>query len=244
MKHRALFAAILAVCAVAPFHIGLFAESGPWPSLFRGVVVADSPSGVKVISVNPASQAYLADLRPEDIIVRVREAEVRSIDDFSVVSDALKGRTDHAQIVVFRNGSPREILLHLYSYPVLETWGVEFIPDFDLRFGDPTAGQQYWARLARGFGEVNQPQDMLNAYLNSLHNLPKDPIIALQACELFFLLGQEQLRQQAVVPAMSRLLDALSIADRLFDYPLSDADLGRLKAQLQNTLEAVRALRT
>jgi len=68
------------------------AMAGQRPSLFRGVVVADSPLGVRVVSVEDASQASQADLRPEDIIIRVDGADVGSIDAFAMFSEALKGR--------------------------------------------------------------------------------------------------------------------------------------------------------
>jgi hypothetical protein len=207
-------------------------------------VVVNSEIGVRVISVDPESQAYRADLRPEDIIIRVREADVRSIDDFSLVSAALKGRTDHAAVVIFRNGAPREIRLHLYSYPVLDAWGIEFIPDFDLRFGDPMAGKAYWSRQGRGHLEVGDRESALAAHLNALHNLPNDTEAALNACDLLFQLGQAHLSQQAMPAALSRLADALSISERLFAFPLSDDELLRVKSQLQATLTALRDLRS
>ena len=65
------------ICVIVA--LGLFAahearstvHAKGWPSLFRGVVVADSQVGIRVVRVEDASQAHLADLRPEDIIVRV-----------------------------------------------------------------------------------------------------------------------------------------------------------------------------
>ena len=83
------------------------------PSLFRGVVVADSPLGVRVVSVEEGSQASLADLRPEDIIVRVEAREVHSIDEFAALSATLKGHAASATVLVFRNGAPRELTLRL-----------------------------------------------------------------------------------------------------------------------------------
>jgi hypothetical protein len=218
-------------------------KSAGWPSLFRGVVVAQAEVGVRVISVDSDSQAYRADLRPEDIIVQVREADVSSVDDFAMASTTLKGRADHAKLVVFRNGAPQEIQLHLYSYPVLEAWGVEFIPDFALRFGDPMAGKAYWSRQGRGHLEVGDRESALAAHLNALHNLPNDTEAALNACELLFQLGQAHLSQQAMPAALSRLADALSISERLFAFPLSDDELLRVKSQLQATLSELRRLR-
>src|SRR3989338_1779375 len=75
------------------------------PSLFRGVVVADSSLGVRVVSVEEASQAALSDLRPEDLIVRVDDTDVHTIDEFSTVSTAMKGRAISAAIVVVRAGA-------------------------------------------------------------------------------------------------------------------------------------------
>ena len=47
-----------------PGSLVLLAAEGQLPSLFRGVVVAEGPVGVRVVRVEETSQAYLADLRP------------------------------------------------------------------------------------------------------------------------------------------------------------------------------------
>ncbi len=240
MMRRSLVQALAALLVFC--WAGSVRAEGNWPSLFRGVVASDGEAGVRIVSVDPESQAWLADLRPEDIIVRIGEADVRTIQDFSAISAALKGTTDHAEVVVFRNGAPRRINLHLYSYPVLKAWGVEFIPNFEMRFGDPAAGRDYWTRLARGFNEVGNKEEALNANLNALHNLPGDPQTALAACEGYFDLAQARLAEQAVMPALTYLGAALSMAEHLFEYPLSEDDLVRIKSRLKATLEALRKL--
>src|SRR3989338_7427417 len=79
------------------------------PSLFRGVVVADSPLGVRVVSVEEQSQASLADLRPEDVIVQINQTAVHSIDEFAALSSALRGRAMQAAVVALRRGQPRQL---------------------------------------------------------------------------------------------------------------------------------------
>ena len=220
----------------------VFADS--WPSLFRGVVVADSQVGVRVVSVEETSQAFQADLRPEDILVSINGREVRSIDEFAGLSTSMKGQATLATVVVFRRGAPREIRVHLYSYPVLRTWGLEFIPEHDVRFVEPRIGLDYWTRLGRGFEEARKPGEALNAYLNGLHNVPTDSAAALKVAELFASIGQEHLRQRRLREGIASLGQAVLVFETLFDSPMSDDDLQRIKRQLENTLEAIRAAHT
>lgn len=220
------------------------ATAAQWPSLFRGVVVADGQVGVRVVSVEATSQAFQADLRPEDIIVGVDGQEVHSIDEFATISTALKGRTVQATVLVFRRGTPREIRVHLYSYPVLRTWNLEFIPEHDVRFAEPRNGLDYWTRLGRGFEEAGKPADALNAYLNGLHNVPDDSATALRVAELFAEQGQEHLRARRLAEGLASLRQAVLVFEKLFDFPLTDDELQRIKRQLEHTLEAIRAAKT
>lgn len=217
--------------------------SAQWPSLFRGVVVADSQVGVRVVSVDESSQAYGADLRPEDVIVSVGGEEIHSIDEFATISAHLKGRQARAMLTVFRQGVPREILLHLYSYPVLRAWGLEFVPDHDVRFASPEVGLAYWARLGRGFEEAGKPQQAVEAYLNGLHNVPTDVASATKAAELLARLGQDGLRQGSTAEGIARLRQSVTLLERLFDQPLSEEQLQRIKGQLEHTIETLRRLR-
>ena len=232
---------LIASALLAALPLAAFAES--WPSLFRGVVVSNNEIGVKVVSVEPASQAYLADLRPEDVIVRVDEFDVTSIDTFATISSVLKGRMTETTVVVFRNGAPREIRLHLYSYPVLERWGVEFVPDFDLRFAQPQIGFDYWSRMGRGFEEAEKPEDAINAYLNALHAMPEDDAVALKIAEQFSDIGRKHLAENALPPALSSLSSALSILEHLFDKPLNEAQLTRIRTLLEATVSALKQAR-
>ena len=50
------------LCAVCCF-LPCVSSVANLPSLFRGIVVADSSSGVRIVSVEDGSQAFLADLR-------------------------------------------------------------------------------------------------------------------------------------------------------------------------------------
>ena len=213
------------------------------PSLFRGVVVADSPLGVRVVSVQEASQAALADLRPEDILVRVRDAEVHSIDEFAALSSAMKGRVVSETVLIFRNGAPRELRLHLYSYPVLQHWRVEFIPDDDLRFAEPSVGLTYWARLGRGFDEADKPAEALEAYLNGLHNVPTDTATALKASALFSRVSRQRFREGAVAEGVRLLRQGVVMMDALFEAALTDDQLRVIRDQLKETVGALRAVR-
>ena len=213
------------------------------PSLFRGIVVADSPLGVRVVSVEETSQAYLADLRPEDIIVRIRGADIHSIDEFAVISNALKGHEVSTALLIFRGGSPREIILHLYSYPVLKQWGVAFIPEHDVRFAEAQTGLEYWVRLGRGFEDAGKSAEALNAYLNGLHNVPTDMATAFKVSGLFAAVSRQRLAEGSLEDGIANLRNGVLILERLFNEPLSDEQLQAVRSQLRDTLEALRAMR-
>lgn len=217
------------------------AWAGQLPSLFRGVVVADSGLGVRVISVEETSQSYQADLRAEDIIVQVDSQDVRSIDEFAVLSKAMKGQATSVKVVIFRNGNPRELVLHLYSYPILREWGIEFVPDYDLRFAQPEVALAYWSRLGRGFEEAGKPEEALNAYLNGLHNAPSDSGTALKVSALFSALGQRKLRADTMPGGIASLRQSVLVMERLFEYPLSDEQLRTIRESLSQTLQALRS---
>ena len=210
--------------------------------MFRGVVVTDSQLGVRVVSVDAASQAALADLRPEDIIVRISGAEVHSIDEFAVLSGAMKGRTVRTTVVIFRGGQPLELTLHLFSYPVLRAWGLEFVPDHDLRFGEPRTGWAYWTRLGRGYEQVGKPAEAADAYLNALHHIPTETETAVKVSELLMTVSQQRLAQGALAEGVSSLRQAILVMQRLFDQPLKTAQLETLKRRLNDTLRALHAL--
>ncbi len=228
------------VLAFSFFFVSQVVWAGQLPSVFRGVVVVDSSLGVKVVSVEEASQAYLADLRPEDLIVRVNESDVRSIDEFAAVSMGLKGKAVSAVLLVFRNGTPRNLTLHLYSYPVLDAWGIEFVPDYDFHFVEPQVGYDYWFRLGRGFEGADKLQEALKGYLNGLHNLPQDLNLGLRASLLWSRLGQEQLRNNKAAEGLSSLRNSVVMMQKLFDYPLNDEQLQAIKEQLQSTVQGMR----
>ncbi len=214
------------------------------PSLFRGVVVADSPLGVRVVSVEESTQAALADLRPEDLIVRIQETEVHTIDEFATVSTAMKGQTKAATLVIVRNGVPLTLTLHLYSYPILREWGIWFLPNYDFRFAEPAVGRDYWFRLGRGFEEAGKDSDALDAYLNGLHNMPMDIELGLKAAVLFASQGQAHIRSHTLVKGLASLHDGMVMMQHLFDSPLTDDQLRLIKTQLQATLQAIKEART
>ncbi len=236
----------------APFGLGLACllflaqpacpavEAASLPSLFRGVVVADNALGVRVVTIDGSSQAYAADLRPDDLIVRVDDDEVHSIDDFAAVSNKLRGKTIKASVIVLRNGSPKQLLLHLYSYPVLNAFGIEWVPEHDVRFAQPEIGRDYWMRMARGFETAGQSAKALDAYLNALHNTPSDGQAAFLASVVASKIGQEQVKSGNFSEGLTSLRSSLLITQKLFDGPLSDEQLSAVKDQLKATLQAIR----
>ncbi len=201
--------------------------------------MADSLLGVRVVSVEPSSQAQLADLRPEDLIVRIGEREIHSIDEFAAVSQALKGRTARTTVLVFRNGSPRELHVHLYSYPLLDAWGIEFVPQYDLRFAEAKTGWAYWIQLGRGFEVAHRPAEALDAYLNALHHRPDDLQAAAAAAALYLRVSQQQLRANAVPEGIAALHRGVTMMDRLFSQPLTTEQLQGLRDQLEQTLRVL-----
>jgi len=213
------------------------------PSLFRGVVVADDAIGVRVVSVAESSQAHEADLRPEDLLFRIEDQEVHSIDAFATLSQALKGRALSATVLVFRNGQPKEIRLHLYSYPILRAWGIEVVPDHDIRFAQPQAGLAYWRRLGRGFEQVDKPQEALDAYLNGLHNVPSDAATAAKVSELLWRVGRQQLDAGETSQGLGRITQAITVLERLFDQAMTDEQLAAIRAQLEQTLLTLRRVK-
>jgi len=236
-----LVTGIVFCCVLVTGHWSLATAFGAQrPSLFRGVVVADSPLGVRVVSVEESSQASLADLRPDDVIIRIHGQEVHSLDEFATLSTALKGRTVEADVLVFRNGNPHELLLHLYSYPILREWGVEFVPDHDVRFAEPRVGLDYWRRLGRGFEQAGKPAEALDAYLNGLHNVPTDAATALTVSRLFSTVSQQRLKDGALAEGIASLNNAVLVMRKLFDYPLSSEELQAIKQQLEETLRTLR----
>jgi len=219
------------------------AVAAEWPSLFRGVVVADHAIGIRVVSVAEASQASYADLRPEDILFRINDVEIHSIDDFAVVSLALKGRAASATVLIFRNGQPKRIQLHLYSYPILRAWGIQVVPDHDIRFAQPQTGLDYWRRLGRGFEQVDNPHEALDAYLNGLHNVPADAATAAKVSELLWRLGRQALDAGRLPEGIDRLTQAVTVLERLFDHAMTDEQLEAIRAQLERTLATLRRVK-
>ena len=235
VKRLGLF--VILLFALDPSPLALSAQL---PSLFRGVVVADSAAGVRVVSVEESSQAYLADLRPEDVIVRVQETELRTIEDLAALSTALKGQATSAAVLVFRNGAPRELTLHLYSYPVLRAWGLKFIPQHDIRFAEPPVGFDYWVRLGDGFIRADKPAEAVNAYLNGLHNVPDDVPTALKVSELLVRLSRERLAAGELSDGAAQLHRALLVMKSLFTHPLSTEQLESVKRQLTEALRSLK----
>ena len=210
------------------------------PSIFRGVVVADGPFGVRVVSVEESSQASLTDLRAEDVIVEINQLPVRTIDEFAVVSQALKGTASQARVVVLRNGQPRELTLHLYSVPILQRWGLSFVHEHDIRFGEPKTGLEYWFRLGRGFEVAGSDEQALNAYLNALHNMPDDGRIALKVDSLLWKIARGRLKEGRLSEAIGTIQQANALLERLFEQPLEEADLKAVKQELTLTVASLR----
>ena len=212
------------------------------PSVFRGVVVTDSPLGVRVVSVDGGSQAATAGLQPEDVIVRINSIQPHSIDEFAALSVGLRGHTVKTSVVVFREGQPIELTLHLFSYPVLRTWGLEFVPDDDVRFAEPRTGWDYWTRLGRAFEQVGKSDEALNAHLNALHNAPTEIRTAVTVTELLMQVSRRRLAGGLSADGVAYLRRSLALMQRLFDQPLTDAQLDTLKRRLKDTLDLLHSL--
>ncbi len=235
----------LVVCFLVTSHYPLATVfAGQLPSLFRGVVVTNSSLGVRVVSVDEESQAARADLRPDDIILRIHDQEVHSIDEFATLSTALRGWAEQITLMIFRDGTPHELKLHLYSYPILRAWGVEFVPDDNFRFAQPPLGLEYWSRLGRGFETAGRPNEALNAYFNALHNVPDDVSMATKVAALSSQIGQQRIHDGALSDGITHLRQALAIMQKLFDYPLTDAQLQTIRDQLRATVKALHEATT
>ena len=219
------------------------AQAAQRPSLFRGVVAADSPDGVRIVSVEESSQAFLADLRPEDILMQVDNTPTGTIDQFGAASQALKGKASKANVVVLRNGQPVQLLVHLYSYPILRRWRLSFIPNDEFRFADPHAGLGYWGRMARGFEGAGDEGRALDAYLNALHYEPDRRDVAVKIAELFWRIGRQRLQQHRMAEALGSLDQGTVLLEQLFEQPLEDAELQGIKSELEQTVQAIHASR-
>ena len=211
-----------------------------WPSVFRGVVVADSPSGVRVISVEPTAAAFSADLRPEDVILQIGDEPIHTIDEFAVLSKALKGRAAKTRLLILRNGQPKEMLLTLYSDPLQREWGLTFMPNQELRFVDANAGRSYWANLGRGFEEAGQAGQALDAYLNALHHTPQDLALAMKASELMSTIAVRHVEAGRVPEALGVLGQQVTLLNNLFNHPLTDEQLRSVRVQLQSTITRLK----
>ena len=213
------------------------------PSLFRGIVVADGSSGVRIVSVEDGSQAFLADLRAEDIILRIDDTDLHRIDEFATLSLALKGRAIRAQVVILRNGQPRTVELHLYSYPILRRWDVRLVPDYDFHFIEPSAGHDYWTRLGRGFEIAHDPEHALAAYGNALHNVPDDVTLAIKVSEVLGDVAHVHLERKELPQALDAFDNHTRLLARLFDEPLTEEQVQMVKSRLEQVLKELRAYR-
>jgi tetratricopeptide (TPR) repeat protein len=187
--------------------------------------------------------AAQAGIRPEDVILQIDEHTIKTIDGFAALSTALRGRVPTVRVVLLRNGQPREVALHIYSYPLLREWELTFVPDYELRFIDPSAGRSYWANLGRGFEEAGQADQALTAYLNALHHVPADAELAMKAANLYALIAHRHLDAGRIPEALGALGQQTTLLTHLFDRPLDAAQLQAVKAQLQQTLEGIRQAR-
>lgn len=219
------------------------AFAGTLPSLFRGIVVADSSTGVRIVSVEDGSQAFLADVRAEDIILRIDDTDLGRIDEFAALSLSLKGRAVRARVVILRNGQPLDMELHLYSYPLLRRWNVRFVPDHDFRFIEPAAGRDYWARLGKGFEIARNPEQALAAYGNALHNMPDDVALAMKVSELLGEAAHTRLERKELALALEAFDNHTRLLERLFDEPLTGEQMQVVKSRLEQVLQDLRAYR-
>ena len=202
----------------------------------------DNPLGARVVSVEEASQAALADVRSDDVIVQINDTAIKTIDEFAILSQTLRGQAVKARVVVLRDGEPRELFVHLYSYPLLREWDLYFVPEHDLRFLEPKAALAYWLRLARGFETAHDAEHALNAYLNALHQDPAQVDVAVQASELIWAIARARLAQHRLPDALAAIQQGTTLLNHLFDHPLDGVQLQLVKHQLQETLELLRTV--
>ena len=239
--HIFVFAVVLSLAPCPVPHAPTCAAQ--LPSLFRGVVVADSPAGVRIVSIEDGSQAFLADLRAEDILLRIDDTDLRRIDEFAALSLALKGRAVRTQLVILRNGQPSTKELHLYSYPLLRRWNIRLVPDHDFRFMEPAAGRDYWTRLGHGFEIARNPEQALEAYGNALHNTPDDVALAMKVSELLGEVAHARLERKELAPALEAFDNHARLLERLFDEPLTEEQMQTVKSRLEQVLKDLRAYR-
>ena len=239
LKFRAVFLFIF-IYSLPTTHYSLTGEAAAFPSLFRGITVVDSPVGVRIVSVEENSQAALADVRPDDIIIHVNEDEVHSIDDFAMVSKRLKGHATSATLLVFRQGQPLELRLHLYSYPILKTWGIEVVPNFDVRFAETRIGLDYWRKQGQDFERAGDIESALDAYINALHNVPDELDTAVAMSRLFCQLSQRYFTKRQWREGVAALQQAVLMLEKLFDQPLNSQQLHIVKEQLQSVKDQIR----
>lgn len=223
-------------------HLSPFTEvsAAQLPSLFRGVMVVNGPLGVRVVSVEETSQAFLSDLRSEDVILQINGTAIHTIDEFAAISQQLKGRAAKATLLVLRNDQLQELTVHLYSVPVLQQWDLSFVPEHDIRFADPTAGVAYWMRLARGFQEAGDLEHALNAVLNALHNDPGRLDVALRAADLLWAIARAQLARGQLSGALAPLDHGTTLLERLMAHSLTVSQLQSVRHQLEETVAALR----
>ena len=82
----------------------------------------------------------------------------------------------------------------------------------------------------------------LEAYLNGLHNISTDTATALKVAELFARMGEEHLAEGVSAQGIAALRKAVVMMERLFDEPLTEHQLWRIKRALERTLSTLHDL--
>ena len=97
------------------------------------------PSGMFVTSVLPGTPAALANLQPGDVIVRVNEGDVKSVDDFSfMLGQAGSGAPVRFTVVSPNHPTPESLTVKLGSLFQLDAQK-QFFNDFAFSFDGPLA---------------------------------------------------------------------------------------------------------
>ncbi len=76
--------------------------------------------------------------------------------------------------------------------------------------------------------------------MNALHNVPGDVPSAVAAAEFASRLGQEHLGEGRLAQGIASLHRGVVLMERLFQYELTEAQLRRLRDQLEATVAALR----
>jgi membrane-associated protease RseP (regulator of RpoE activity) len=209
------------------------------PSLFRGVTVGEGQPGVRVVFMKEDAFALAAGIRAGDYLVAIDGAPVDSLDDFAAVSNSLRGQQTDVMVTMVRGGTRVHAEISLLSPVVREAWGIVFIPDYSLRFVEPTAGHHYWSRRARQQLLRREHQEAMRSLLNVLHYAPDAYDEALALGETMVKQGRQLWDVGDTTAALGVMQQAVMFYDQASQKPLSSRQWTRVKRMLQELSDFV-----